>query len=164
MAALWRPGARPPLTPRQREVLDAIRAAIAATGIVPTVREIGVVVGLSSTCAVHKNLDALERKGYLRRPIRYGNRAIQLCDPDPAPAPAATAPRLDLDPVIVHLRIPVPDQPTSVFSVTSTGEVACPAGHPHTAATRWIIAGHELCRPCGRGHLADHLARKAGVR
>ncbi len=57
--------ARPPLTDRQRELLDWIRenSRLAA----PTVREIAAAHGIASPNGVQCHLNALERKGYLRR-------------------------------------------------------------------------------------------------
>lgn len=57
----------PTLTPRQREVLEVIRASVNERGYPPSVREIGEAVGLTSTSSVTHQLRALERKGYLRR-------------------------------------------------------------------------------------------------
>ena len=67
------------LTPRQAEVLDAIRRHIALTGQSPTVREIGKEVKLRSSCSVQKHLDALERIGKIRR-SEFKYRSIQLVD------------------------------------------------------------------------------------
>jgi repressor LexA len=55
------------LTPRQRKVLDVIRAAVAARGYPPSVREIGEAVGLTSTSSVAHQLKVLQEKGFLRR-------------------------------------------------------------------------------------------------
>ncbi len=55
------------LTPRQRQVLTVIRAAVDQRGYPPSVREIGDAVGLTSTSSVSHQLRALERKGFLRR-------------------------------------------------------------------------------------------------
>ena len=55
------------LTPRQREVLEVIRASVAERGYPPSIREIGDAVGLTSTSSVAHQLRTLERKGYLRR-------------------------------------------------------------------------------------------------
>ncbi|MGO3477925.1 MAG: transcriptional repressor LexA, partial [Brachybacterium tyrofermentans] len=55
------------LTPRQRLVLETINAEIAAHGYPPTMREIGDAVGLTSSSSVSHQLQALERKGFLRR-------------------------------------------------------------------------------------------------
>ncbi|MFA5843555.1 MAG: transcriptional repressor LexA [Coriobacteriia bacterium] len=55
------------LTPRQRQILDFIRAEVHRRGFPPAVREIGEAVGLSSSSTVHSHLAALEAKGFLRR-------------------------------------------------------------------------------------------------
>jgi len=55
------------LTRRQQEILDYIRGEVHRCGYPPSVREIGLAVGLSSSSTVHSHLAALEAKGYLRR-------------------------------------------------------------------------------------------------
>ncbi|MDQ2782763.1 MAG: transcriptional repressor LexA [Actinomycetota bacterium] len=67
LAALGLIDASDGLTPRQRQVLDVIRAAVERHGYPPSVREIGDAVGLTSTSSVSHQLRALERKGFLRR-------------------------------------------------------------------------------------------------
>ncbi len=67
------------LTPRQREVFEAVRSHLAAHGYPPTVREIGEQLGLTSTSTVHAHLAAIERAGLLRRdPAKP--RALTLAD------------------------------------------------------------------------------------
>jgi repressor LexA len=56
-----------PLTARQQEILGHIAGRIRKTGIVPSVREIGQALGMRSPSTVHQHLQALSRKGYLRR-------------------------------------------------------------------------------------------------
>lgn len=55
------------LTPRQRRILEVIRASVTGRGYPPSIREIGDAVGLTSTSSVAHQLRTLERKGYLRR-------------------------------------------------------------------------------------------------
>jgi repressor LexA len=55
------------LTPRQREVLEIIENHMRERGYPPSVREIGEAVGLTSPSTVHAHLNALQRRGYLRR-------------------------------------------------------------------------------------------------
>jgi len=55
------------LTPRQRRVLEVIRAAVERRGYPPSVREIGESVGLTSTSSVAHQLKVLQNKGFLRR-------------------------------------------------------------------------------------------------
>jgi len=58
---------KPPLTARQRQILDFILGQIDRRGIPPTIREIGVQFGISSPNGVRDHLLALQRKGYLKR-------------------------------------------------------------------------------------------------
>ncbi|MDH7570884.1 MAG: transcriptional repressor LexA [Armatimonadota bacterium] len=67
------------LTERQRQVLRAICAMRQASGYPPTVREIGQAVGLASSCTVQKHLNALERKGFIRRNSRR-SRTIEILE------------------------------------------------------------------------------------
>src|SRR6201996_6490842 len=55
------------LTPRQRTILDVIRASVTTRGYPTSIREIGDAVGLTSTSSVAHQLRTLERKGFLRR-------------------------------------------------------------------------------------------------
>ena len=55
------------LTKRQREILDVIDKAMRERGYPPSVREIGLAVGLTSPSTVHTHLASLQRLGFLRR-------------------------------------------------------------------------------------------------
>lgn len=69
------------LTDRQREVLDFILTSIDQNGIVPSYREIGKAVGISSTNGVSDHLKALIRKGYIERVGGSGrSRSLRLTD------------------------------------------------------------------------------------
>jgi repressor LexA len=69
------------LTTRQRLVLETIRSSVESRGYPPSMREIGVAVGLTSPSSVKHQLTTLERKGYLRRdPNRP--RAIEVVQAD----------------------------------------------------------------------------------
>lgn len=61
----------PPLTVRQRQILEHLALCIRRSGYVPSVREVGRALGLRSPSTVHQHLHALERKGYIKR---YGDR------------------------------------------------------------------------------------------
>jgi len=78
------------LTPRQRRMLETIRASVEGRGYPPTMREIGEAVGLASPSSVKHQLTTLERKGYLRRDP-HRPRAIEVVDPA-APAAGTVAP------------------------------------------------------------------------
>lgn len=56
-----------PLSQRQLQILECIEQAMRDRGYPPSVREIGEVVGLSSSSTVHTHLETLQRLGYLRR-------------------------------------------------------------------------------------------------
>lgn len=82
---------RPPLTARQREVLDFIGRFTVEAGYPPTVREIGAHFDFAPG-SVSDHLKALQRKGYLRRdPVK--SRTLQVLAPPtnvrPSPVRAA---------------------------------------------------------------------------
>ncbi len=55
------------LTPRQEAILDFIIKQVQIKGYPPSVREIGLAVGLQSSSTVHNHLNQLEKKGYIMR-------------------------------------------------------------------------------------------------
>ena len=55
----------PPLTDRQRQVLDLVQRAVARQGMPPTRAEIAQALGFKAACSAEEHLRALERKGYL---------------------------------------------------------------------------------------------------
>ena len=59
--------ARKALTPRRQDILDCIIRHTQEHGYPPTVREIGLEVGLTSSSSVHFHLRALEQAGLLQR-------------------------------------------------------------------------------------------------
>lgn len=69
----------PPLTARQREVLEFVRQFMAKAGYPPTVREIGAHFGFVPR-SIFDHLKALERKGYLRRDGSK-SRSLQILEP-----------------------------------------------------------------------------------
>ena len=74
------------LTQRQREILDYLRKMLREKAYPPTVREIGLAIGLSSSSTVQNHLNTLERKGYIHRDPSK-SRAIELVEKDPLAAP-----------------------------------------------------------------------------
>ena len=71
------------LTTRQREILDYLKRALSEKAYPPTVREIGLAIGLSSSSTVQNHLNTLERKGYIKRdPAK--SRAIEMVEKRPA--------------------------------------------------------------------------------
>jgi repressor LexA len=85
----------PPLTGRQTEVYDFIRAHVGRHHRAPTLREIGSAVGLKSTNAVSKVLKALEAKGYIAREEGRA-RAIILLEDEPLAAAEDEVPLLPI--------------------------------------------------------------------
>jgi repressor LexA len=79
------PAAPPPLesrvtrhdADRKLKILHYIAGTLRARGFPPSVREIAMAVGLSSTSAVHHHLQMLEREGFLERGAAQ-SRAIRL--------------------------------------------------------------------------------------
>jgi repressor LexA len=68
-----------PLTERQQTILDFIVTTIRTRGFPPTLREIGRDFGIRSTKGVNDHLEALERKGKIRRQKDL-SRAIEVVD------------------------------------------------------------------------------------
>lgn len=78
------------LTKRQRRVLEAIRESVRKRGYPPSMREIGELVGLTSSSSVAHQLRALETKGFLRRdPNRP--RAVEVLSPNAGSSARSTA-------------------------------------------------------------------------
>jgi len=66
-------------TAKQLEILDFLKETILTKGYPPTVREICEKVDLKSTSTVFSHLEALERKGFIKRDPSKP-RAIEICD------------------------------------------------------------------------------------
>ncbi len=67
------------LTDRQRSILDFLGDYLEENGYPPTLREIGAHFGIRSPRGVQDHLEALERKGHIRRQ-REASRGIELLD------------------------------------------------------------------------------------
>ncbi len=68
------------LTTRQLKILTAIKDALIANGYPPSMREIGAAAGLASPASVQYQLQALEKKGFIRRDPSRG-RALEVLLP-----------------------------------------------------------------------------------
>ena len=55
------------LTSKQEQILKIIKESILEKGYPPSVREMCTAVGLSSTSSVHAHLEALAKKGYIKK-------------------------------------------------------------------------------------------------
>ncbi|HET8998914.1 MAG TPA: transcriptional repressor LexA [bacterium] len=67
------------ITDRQRQVLEYLVNEVKTKGYAPSIREIGLALGLRSPSTVHQHLTALEQKGCIRR---HGERmrALEVVD------------------------------------------------------------------------------------
>jgi repressor LexA len=74
------PPSATPLTKKQRAFLAALLAFYHREGRTPTLRELGVECGITSTGQVHHYLTHLGKKGYLRRDYN-ATRGIRLLAP-----------------------------------------------------------------------------------
>ncbi len=68
------------LTPRQQRILTVIHESIESRGYPPSMREIGELVGLTSSSSVSHQLRTLEEKGYIRRDP-HRPRALSVSSP-----------------------------------------------------------------------------------
>lgn len=78
---------RKPLTKKQDRIFEFMRRHVQDTGYPPTVREIGMNFGISEKGA-HDHLNAIEKKGYIRR-IPRKPRAIEILEFVPKKLPQA---------------------------------------------------------------------------
>ncbi|MDQ3416487.1 MAG: transcriptional repressor LexA [Actinomycetota bacterium] len=126
------------LTPRQRRVLEVIRAALQLRGYPPSVREIGEQVGLTSSSSVAHQLKTLESKGFLRRDP-HRPRALEVLIPatatDSTPATVAAPAPSTIDRAAVDRAAESSDEarPAATY-VPVVGHIA--AGGPILAEER----------------------------
>src|SRR5437588_10091058 len=97
------------LTPRQRTILDVIRASVTSRGYPPSIREIGDAVGLTSTSSVAHQLRTLEKKGYIRRdPNRPRAVDVRGSEEHTQPAPVTDVAGSDALPEPTYVPVPGP--------------------------------------------------------
>jgi repressor LexA len=72
------------LTRRQREIFDFVREFVDAEGYSPSLEEIGARFGLSSVATVHKHVQHLVEKGYLRKAL-HRSRSVEPVEPEARP-------------------------------------------------------------------------------
>jgi repressor LexA len=73
----------PPLTKKQRQVLDCIERFVRANGYTPSYREIAEELGLSSPATVHQHIQALCEKGVINTGEHGVARSIELVESAP---------------------------------------------------------------------------------
>jgi repressor LexA len=84
------------LTPRQQRILNTLRDSLETRGYPPSMREIGEIVGLTSSSSVSHQLKVLESKGFIKRdPNRP--RAIQVFLPEAGAAARAVGSAEEVD-------------------------------------------------------------------
>jgi repressor LexA len=76
---------RDELTDRQQAILSYIKESISERGFPPSIREISAQFGIQSTQGVQRHLEALEKKGYVKKDPRAA-RSLQITH-DPAETP-----------------------------------------------------------------------------
>ncbi|MBK7141201.1 MAG: transcriptional repressor LexA [bacterium] len=69
-----------PLTAKQRQIFDYIEGEITDRGHAPTIREIGLRFGITSTNGVRTHLTALIKKGYVKKQ-QFISRGLELSRP-----------------------------------------------------------------------------------
>jgi len=72
------------LTRRQREIYDFVREFVDAEGYSPSLEEIGARFGLSSVATVHKHVQHLVEKGFLRKAL-HRSRSVEPVEPTAGP-------------------------------------------------------------------------------
>lgn len=72
----------PPLTKKQKQVLDCIEDFIQAYGYTPSYREIASILGYSSPSTVHQHVQALCEKGIINTAEDGSARSIELVEPE----------------------------------------------------------------------------------
>ncbi|MCI1641252.1 MAG: transcriptional repressor LexA [Actinomyces sp.] len=136
---------RPPLSARQQQILELVRASVGEHGYPPSVREIANAVGLASPSTVKHHLDSLEKAGYLQR-VPGRPRALEVTPTAPAAPearPASTVTTIEL-PVALA-------EGEGAAAVPLVGRIA--AGAPITAE-QYVEDVFELpTRLTGRGTL-----------
>jgi repressor LexA len=73
------------LTRRQKQVLDFLIGFINRNGYSPSFEEIGGGMGLSSVATVHKHIETLEKKGFIRRGYNRSRSIDVVALPGPVP-------------------------------------------------------------------------------
>ena len=73
------------LTRRQKQVLDFLVGFINRRGYSPSFEEVGESLGLSSLATVHKHVENLEKKGFIRRRYNQSRSIDVIALPGPVP-------------------------------------------------------------------------------
>lgn len=87
------------LTERESKILEYMKTQIKIKGYPPTVREMCHSLGIKSTSTAHKDLENLERKGYIRKDPSK-RRAVEVLDSSPHTSYDSASPILDREDVV----------------------------------------------------------------
>lgn len=83
----------PVIYKRQSQILDFLKQYIETNGYAPTLKQIAKALGVSSLATVHEHLQALEKKGLIKRKIG-ATRGLVLTDHIPHPSEGLEVPIL----------------------------------------------------------------------
>ena len=102
------------LTRRQREIYDFIRDHVTSRGYSPSLEEIGAHFGLSSVATVHKHVQHLVEKGWLRKAWNR-SRSVEPVESDPSgyvalPLLGTVAAGAPIEAIEVEERVAVPPE------------------------------------------------------
>jgi len=105
------------LTRRQREIYDFVRSFVDENGYSPSLEEIGARFGLSSVATVHKHVQHLVEKGYLRKAWNR-SRSVEPVESDGArgielPLLGQVAAGAPIEAIEVEERVTVPSEMVS---------------------------------------------------
>ena len=106
------------LKEREQRILDYMKNEIRAKGYPPTVREICGALNIKSTSTVHKDIDNLEKKGYIKKDPSKP-RALMIVDQDTPEDFSVVPPSVDIT------------ERTDIVDIPVVGRIA--AGTPITA-------------------------------
>lgn len=106
------------LTPKQQELLSFIQIRLEAGGVSPSFEEMKEALDLRSKSGIHRLINALEERGFIRR-LPNRARALEVLKlPDamhraprlvvPAKAPVTTAPALSKPPIVANDILEIP--------------------------------------------------------
>lgn len=135
------------LKEREIRILGYMKQQISAKGYPPTVREICAALGIKSTSTVHKDIENLERAGYLiKDPAK--NRALMIVEenlPDSmrtgdAPSGIATSERVDVIDIPVVGRVAAGTPILAEQNIESTFPV--PAQYVSRGANNFMLTVH----------------------
>jgi repressor LexA len=118
------------LTPRQRDILEALTRGLRERGYPPSIRELGEATGLSSPASVHAHLRKLQAKGYIRR-VPGQSRALEIRVPAAVPVMgrvAAGPPLLAVEEMLGAVPAQLPGVDERVFALRVRGDSMIGAG------------------------------------